>query len=136
MINGQLINGQRESGSRDTWDGFPEERKELFDFIKDHRVEGVILMAADRHRSDLRVMKPAGGYPLYEVMSSRLTNVHVHKMLDRAKGSRFIMGTTALSFGMLDFDTTTEDPEVKYTMVTIDGAAAKSYTIKLSELSF
>ena len=123
-------------GSKDTWDGYSAERQEIFKYLADHGIEGVILMAADRHRTDLRMMNPAGCYPLYEVMSSRLTNVHVHKMMDRAKGSRFIMGTTALSFGMLDFDTTAEDPEVKYTMVTIDGAAAKSYTIKLSELSF
>lgn len=123
-------------GSKDTWDGFPGERQEIFKYLADHGIEGVILMAADRHRTDLRMMQPAGCYPLYEVMSSRLTNVHVHKMMNRAKGSRFIMGTTSLSFGMLDFDTTAEDPEVKYTMVTIDGAAAKSYTIKLSELSF
>ena len=58
--------------SKDTWDGFPEEREEIFSFIETHHISGVLLMGADRHRSDLRKIKRANGYDLYEVMSSRL----------------------------------------------------------------
>ena len=42
-------------GSRDPWDGYPEEREEIFSFIENEGVEGVFLIAADRHRTDVRV---------------------------------------------------------------------------------
>ena len=40
-------------GSRDPWDGYPEEREEIFSFIEKQKIEGVLLIAADRHRIDL-----------------------------------------------------------------------------------
>ncbi|MDP6543043.1 MAG: alkaline phosphatase D family protein [Phycisphaerae bacterium] len=124
-------------GSKDTWDGFAAEREEIFSFIEKHRIDGVILMAADRHRSDLRRIRRAGGYDLYEVMSSRLTNVHTHGLVKNARGSEFIMGyNRKCSFGLLDFDTAVGDPRVKYTIVNIDNEAIDSRTLKLSQLSF
>jgi alkaline phosphatase D len=123
--------------SKDTWDGFPKERESIFSFIEEHKIEGVLLMAADRHRSDLRQIMRPNGYDLYEVMSSRLTNVHTHGLMEKAKGSRFIMGYNGkCSFGLLEFDTTAGDPEVRYTIVNIDNETIDSRTLKSSQLSF
>ena len=45
--------------SKDTWNGFQKERKQIFDFLTEKKVEGVLLMSADRHRSDLwRIERP------------------------------------------------------------------------------
>ena len=124
-------------GSKDTWDGFAGEREEIFSFSEKQRIGGVIVMAADRHRSDLRRIRRAGGYDFSEVMSSRLTNVHTHGLVKKARGSEFIMGYNAkCSFGLLEFDTAAGDPRVKYTIVNIDNEAIDSRTLKLSELSF
>jgi len=124
-------------GSKDTWDGFPAEREEIFSFIEKHRIDGVLLMAADRHRSDIRKIRRPKGYDLYEVMSSRLTNVHTHDLMKRAKGSEFIMGyNEACSFGLIEFDTTAADPQIKYSIVNIDDNLIDSRTLKLSQLSF
>jgi len=124
-------------GSKDTWDGFPGERQEIFTFIEKHRIDGVILMAADRHRSDFRRIKRPKGYDLYEMMSSRLTNVHTHKLVENAIGSEFIMGyNKKCSFGLLEFDTSIKDPQVKYSIVNIDNEVIDSRTLKLSQLSF
>jgi alkaline phosphatase D len=79
-------------GSPDTWDGYTEEREEIFSFIDNNNINGVLLMAADRHRSDLRKTPRPKGYDFYEVMSSRLTNVHTHSLVKDAEGSQFIMG--------------------------------------------
>ena len=122
--------------SRDTWDGFKDEREEIFSFLDTNRISGVVLMAADRHRSDLRKITRPEGYDLYEVMSSRLTNVHTHGLMKQAKGSEFIMGfNTKCSFGLLEFDTTLADPQVKYTIVDIDNEEIDSRTLKLSQLT-
>ena len=123
--------------NKDTWDGFPAEREQIFSFIEKHRIDGVILMAADRHRSDLRKIKRPKGYDLFEVMSSRLTNVHAHILVENAKGSEFIMGyNKTCSFGFMEFDTIADDHQVKYSIVNIDGELINSRTLKLSQLSF
>jgi alkaline phosphatase D len=117
--------------SRDTWNGFREERNEIFDFLADNNVEGVILMSADRHRSDLWKIDRPKGYPLYEFNSSRLTNQHVHPAMKQAIFSY----NKKQSFGVVDIDTTLADPTIKYTVVTIDGDAVHSHTLKRSQLT-
>ena len=119
-------------GSRDPWDGFPEEREEIFSFIEDNGIEGVFLVAADRHRSDLRVTERPNGYNLYEFESSRLTNRHTHGVVDTPG---LIWGyNKTCSFGLMSFDTTKPDPAVQFEVVTIDGEHILSHELKLSQL--
>jgi len=121
-------------GSKDTWDGFVERREEIFSFIAENRIEGVVLISADRHRSDAWKIERPGAYPLYDLMSSKLTNVHTHAVL---KGALFGYNEKC-SVGFLTFDTTKRDPELTYNIVTIDNEtlpAPYQLTIKKSELS-
>ena len=122
-------------GSRDTWDGFDDEREEIFAHIEKNKLSGVLLMAADRHRSDLRKIPRENGYDLFEVMSSRLTNVHTHGLVSGAKGSEFIMGYNETpSFGRLEFDTKSDEPSITYGIFDIDNNEQGSATILLSDL--
>ncbi|MDG1148943.1 MAG: alkaline phosphatase D family protein [Akkermansiaceae bacterium] len=121
-------------GSKDTWDGYPEERSSIYQFIADQKIPGVFILSADRHRSDAYKVDTEinGMYPLFEFSSSRLTNQHVHKLIDHS-----LFGYNAKqSFGKIDFDLTTEDPTVKYTIINIDGKKIHDLTIKLSQLQF
>jgi len=118
-------------GSRDTWDGFPQERVEIFQWLDQHGVEGVFLLSADRHRSDAWRIKRTGTYPLYDLMSSRLTNVHTHETMP---GALFAYNQKC-SFGMLDFDTTRPDPRVVYQIVSIDGQIIHTLPIHRSQLA-
>ncbi|MCL4204197.1 MAG: alkaline phosphatase D family protein [Pirellulaceae bacterium] len=121
-------------GSKDPWDGFPEEREEIFRFIEQQRIEGVVLIAADRHRSDLRITRRENGYDLYEFESSRLTNRHTHSVV-QTPGLVFGYSKTC-SVGMMHFDTTQADPEVRCEIVDIDGRSVHSATILRSQLRF
>ena len=103
--------------SKDTWNGFKQERKEIFDFLAEKKIEGVLLMSADRHRSDAWKIDRPNGYSLYEFNSSRLTNNHVHKTMKEAIFSY----NKKQSFGLVEFDTTVDDPTVSYTVISIDG---------------
>ena len=119
-------------GSDDTWDGFPNEREEIFSFIEENKIDGVLLLSADRHRSDAwKVVRP-NGYTMYDLMSSKLTNIHTHKLM---KGSIFAYNKKC-SFGTLEFDTTIEDPSVTYTIKSIDNEEIHKITIYKSELEF
>jgi len=39
-------------GSRDPWQGYKAEREQIFSFLEANRIDGVVLISADRHRSD------------------------------------------------------------------------------------
>ncbi len=117
--------------SRDTWNGFIEEREEIFQYLADHDIEGVVLLSADRHRTEIWKNEREGTYPLYEFLSSRLTNIHTH---DTVPGS-IVSYNEKCSFGMLTFDTSLEDPKLTFQIISIDGEAISSFNLKKSELS-
>ena len=116
--------------SKDTWNGFKKERNEIFEFLTTNKVKGVILMSADRHRSDLWKIDRPGDYALYEFNSSRLTNQHVHKTMTEAVFSY----NAKQSFGTVDFDTSAVDPTATYRIHTIDGEQVFEHTVMHSEL--
>ena len=117
--------------SLDTWNGFKEERNEIFAFLSKEKIEGILLMSADRHRSDLWKIQREGAYPLWEFNSSRLTNIHVHATMKAAEFSY----NAKQSFGIVSFDTTIDDPTVTYAIRNIDGKEVFSRTLKRSALS-
>lgn len=119
--------------SLDTWNGYKEEHEEILSFIESKKIEGVLLMSADRHRSDAWKISRPNGYDLYEFNSSRLTNQHVHQTMEK-QGAIFSYNKPQ-SFGLVTFDTTVDDPQVTYEVINIDGEKPHSITVKRSELS-
>ena len=117
--------------SKDTWNGFKKERNDIFDVVKQSGRSGVLLMSADRHRSDLWKIQREGMYPLYEFNSSRLTNQHVHPEMAGAEFSY----NKKQSFGIVEFDTTISDPTVEYRIINIDGKQIHSREITRSEIT-
>jgi len=118
--------------SRDTWNGFRDEREAIFQFIENNGIEGVVLMSADRHRSDAWRIEREDGYDFYEFNSSRLTNQHVHGTMEKA-GALFSYNAKQ-SFGLVTFDTTATDPTVTYEVINIDGDRIHELVVKRSAL--
>jgi len=118
-------------GSRDPWQGYKKQREEVFSFLEDNRIDGVILISADRHRSDVWKIERPNGYDLYEFESSRLTNIHKHGLMPGA-----LFGyNEKCSFGLLSFDTTAPDPQVTYKIVNIDNEVIHTFSLKKSQLT-
>ena len=119
-------------GSKDTWDGFDGERQRIFNFIAEEKIPGVIILSADRHRSDAYKIDTGikGMYHLYECQSSRLTNQHVHGLI---KHSLFGYNQKQ-SFGRVDFNLKAANPTFKYTIININGKAIDSLEVKRSQL--
>jgi alkaline phosphatase D len=120
--------------SLDTWNGYKDERETIFGFIEEKRIEGVILLSADRHRSDAWKIDRENGYGLYEFSSSRLTNQHVHPRMEAA-GAIFSYNELQ-SFGLVTIDTTAQDPTVKFDVVSIDGDKPFTLDVKRSQLVY
>jgi alkaline phosphatase D len=121
-------------GSKDTWNGYQAEREDIFSFIEQNQIEGIVLMSADRHRSDAwRIQRP-NGYDFTEFNSSRLTNQHVHPEMH--KQGALISYNKKQSFGLVEFNTATKQPVVKYTVISIDGEKIADISVKRSALVF
>jgi len=118
--------------SLDTWNGYREEREELFSFIEEHRIEGVLLLSADRHRSDAYRISRSKGYDLYDLMSSHLTKPgrHSHPTMDHALFSY----NRRPAFGLLTFYTAAREQAVRYQVVNIDNEIVHTLDIPLREL--
>jgi alkaline phosphatase D len=122
---------ETKGAARDTWNGFREERKEIFDFLADNRINGVVLLSADRHRTEAYRNERPNGYPLYEFENSRLTNEHVH---DLVPGTLF--GYNAKQcFALLTFDLPAPDPVLTFQALSIDNEEVGRVEVKLSEIS-
>jgi alkaline phosphatase D len=117
--------------SLDTWNGFRDEREEIFAFLVENNIDGVVLISADRHRSDARKIERPNGYSFYEFESSRLTNQHKHGL---TPGTIFGYNKKQ-SFGLLSFDTAIQDPTVTFQIISIDNEPVHSLTLRHSEIS-
>ncbi len=73
-------------------------------------------LAADRRHSDAWRTQRENEYPIYEFMSSRLTNVHSHRVLPEA-----IISYGGNAYGRVTFDTTQDAPSVRYDIVDTEG---------------
>jgi len=128
----RMLKGQEVTRAVDTWQGYQEERERIFSFIETSKIEGILLLSADRHRSDAWKIIRNNGYHLYEFESSKLTNKHTHFIMPEAIFSY----NEKCSFGLLDFDTTEPDPKVTYKVVNIDNQVVNQLTLRRSQLDF
>jgi alkaline phosphatase D len=122
------------------WLDYPAEQKELLDFIRDRRVEGVIFLSGDRHATELIKLERPGAYPLYDYTSSPLTaGPRVIRDDDPEKNNpNRVPGTllTERNFGMLRFEGPPGDRRVRLQAYDQAGAMKWEHVIRREELSF
>jgi alkaline phosphatase D len=93
----------------DAWSAFTSERNALFDFIRDRRIEGVILLSGDTHVGELNCIpwSDKGGYDFYDLVSSPLAQRPEISWEDRTPEIRIRqVFYNDCNFGLLDFDLT------------------------------
>jgi alkaline phosphatase D len=117
--------------ANDTWAGHLAERNEIFDLIARERINGVILLSGDRHRTDVRKIARPGAYDLIEVESGRLTNLNFHQ----PEGETLFVYTESQTFSVLSFDTTAADPTLRVEIANIEGRTVWERELRLSELT-
>ena len=117
----------------DKWEGFPAERQAIFDHLAENEINGVVLLSGDRHRADARRIDRENGYSLYDYMSAIPTNYHTHPLVE---GPGYLFGYNEdNNFGVLEFDTTLDDPKMIFEIRTIDDESIWTHELRLSELS-
>ena len=111
-----------------TWDDFAEEREELFSYIEANEVEGVVLLSGGGvHATDVRRIPRSDGYDLFDLHSSRLTNVTEVT----TPGGAILNYDEGCSFGVLEFDTTRDAPRLTYRMIDARGNEVRNHDFVL-----
>jgi alkaline phosphatase D len=130
LASGTLWTEHADKGGRDSWWGVKEERNEIFDFIETESIGGVILLSADRHRTDVYKIERPNGYDLFEFETSKMTNDHTHPTKKEAVFSY----NEGNFFGMLKFDLEKADPEMTFECITMEDQKVYEMTLKRSQL--
>jgi alkaline phosphatase D len=121
-------------GSNDSWASFVTQRDVILDHIRDARIDGVVLLSGDVHRSEFRVIERAsvGGYDLPELTSSPLATTNSPCPLESEILS---CADTSDYFIVVDLDTLALDPSLTARMIAVNGDEVASFTTSLSALT-
>jgi alkaline phosphatase D len=121
----------------ETWADFPGARTALLDFIRDKAIGGVVLLAGDVHRSELRKLrrKAQGAYDLPEIVSSAPANpggaCPASSEPDAQTVACFDAGD---HFATLDFDTKAADPKLTARVRDVKGTTLATMVVLRSTL--
>lgn len=118
-------------GSFDHWNGFRQEREELFSFIEQNNINGVLLLSGDRHRHGVWKIDRLAGYDFYEFVSSRLTNEHNHGCVDDSECLECHQGR---GFGLLRFEFGEPVPTVIYELWSDNNVKLFSFAVTRDEM--
>lgn len=139
ILSGQPWNDGKAPG-QESWSSFTHERADLFAFIARERISGVVLLSGDTHVGELNALPDArygAGYDLFELVSSPLaqdcaTSYLNYRPIERVR-QVYAGGSNA---GIVDVDTTADDPTLRFQLVDTQGNAAWApLELKASELS-
>jgi alkaline phosphatase D len=117
-----LVNGSTWQASRaDGWRIYEFEQDRIWKAIVENDISGVVFVSGDIHHSDLVVHQAqlSGGYPFIEVISSGLGSHGEYAML---------------SFAMMDFDTTLDDPVLEARVIDGSGFEVVKRRVRASDL--
>ena len=121
---------------KDSWGKYdPQGREQLFRFIEDNQIPGVLLLSGDRHGAcGFRIPRPSG-HTFYEFEAASLggRTGPASKAADHPDALYSISGKYA--FGEFTFDATLDDPEVKFHLIHEDGKTLYEHILKRSELT-
>ena len=124
------------SDGKDSWGRYdPQGREQLFRFIEDNQIPGVLLLSGDRHGAcGFRVPRPSG-HTFYEFEAASLggRSGPAGKAEGHPDALYAISGKYA--FGEFTFDATLDDPEVTFRLIHEDGKPLYEHVLTRSELT-
>lgn len=138
LVGNQATNTKTDS---EAWALYKNEYKEFMNFLKEHQVEGVVIISGDRHFTELLKNKRKNAYPIYEFTSSPLTSGNYSSLdeSDEFNNPLRVDGTLVYkkrNFGLMKV----EGPKGKrkMTLQTFDkeGNQLWEYTINEQELEY
>jgi len=140
IVSGSPFNDN--SRKHDSWTSYPGERKKIVDAIISSKINGVILISGDVHRSEifsLPWLEDSGGYPLYEVVASPLYQ-RARSCGPAIETRRFCIGSAENKitelYAWIEIDTSTPDAFALIQIRGLENEVFFSEKIRLSDLKW
>lgn len=108
----------------DSFASYLHERNEIFDFIRDQKITGVVCLSGDTHVGEINCIPRAdqGGYDIYDLVASPLAQTPNDKWPDQVPEARMRpVFSKGANFGLLEFDLT-GSPTLTYNLYDVAGA--------------
>ena len=115
----------------ESWANFPGDRQRLFDLIKKHQVNGVILVSGDTHWGEVSYYDNDLDYPLWEVTSSGLTQEWKQVSPNQHRIGDY---TANVNYGSITIDWDSENPLISLSLKDVDGKVLNEHRFRLSTL--
>lgn len=128
LVSGGIWTADKGPGG-DAWSSYRHERDELFDWIMDEQVSGVVLLSGDTHTGELnaerwserRRAQGKTGYDLYDFVSSPLAQEPDDDWLFRSVDQRIRLPyDRGANFGVIDFDLTDDQPNLTFRLIGLE----------------
>jgi alkaline phosphatase D len=124
-IGGGWSAAENEDGG-DSWGVYLTERNEIFDYIRDNNIGGVVCISGDSHMGELNCVPRSqqGGYDIYDFCSSPLAQMPANKNIRQVPEVRVRdTWTRSVNVGLMRFDLTGATPTLTYTLHDVLGEA-------------
>ena len=122
-VGGGWSSAENENGG-DSWAVFMTERNEIFDFIRDENITGVVCISGDSHMGELNCIpwSERGGYDIYDFCSSPLAQMNAVRNLRQTPEVRIRDAwTRGVNVGLLRFYMAGDTPTLTYTLHDVMG---------------
>ena len=125
------------SDAKDSWGVWDiEGRAEIFDFIEENQIGGVLLLSGDRHGARAFEIKQPSGFSLVEFEAATLGGVRGPGPFAPDRSAQlFGYGAGLKAFGEFTFDTGRPDPQVTFRLIDETGQVQEEHTLSVSRLT-
>ena len=125
------------SKAKDSWGSWDiPGREEIYNFIEENRIGGVLLLSGDRHGArGFRIERPSG-FTLYEFEAATLGGAPGPDPFAPDKSAQlFGYGNGLVAFGEFTFDMSKPDPEVTFRLINEAEKELEKHTFCRSRLT-
>jgi len=121
---------------KDSWGKYdPQGREQLFRFIEENQIPGVLLLSGDRHGAcGFRIPRPSG-HRFYEFEAASLGGRGGAAGKASGHPDALYAFKDIYAFGEFTFDATLDDPEVHFRLIHEEGKTLYEHILKRSELT-
>lgn len=118
-----------------TWD--KNGREELFQFIEDENISGVLLVSGDRHGTRGFTIPRPSGFSFYEFQVASLGGVPGPPAMAKDNSTQLFgyHGTDKIAFGEFTFDTTGNNPSVTFRLIDEYGTISDKIELSYQKLT-
>lgn len=120
-----------DDAGQETWSNLPVERQRMLDLLKETKAGGVVFISGDRHWSELSSLENELSYPLFDLTSSSLNQIHPRGTPTKNSHRHLEQTVHTPNYGVIQIDWKTEGASVKLQIRDDTGKARLEKTINV-----